>query len=503
MPKALISVWDKTGVLDVARELSKAGYTLMSTGGTAEFLSRNGVEVVPTSTVTSFDRLLGGRVKSLHPYIHAAILANRDDPMQMKELAELGIEPIDVVIVNFYPFANAIHSEKDIDELVEFIDIGGPAMLRAAAKNFKHVVALCDVSDYEWVVQKIKTHSLSINDRIRLAAKAFQYSAWYDAVIAQYFSRIVGELFPKYFVLSYERVCELRYGENPHQQAALYRELVPRGIVEARQLHGKELSFNNYLDAEAALSILKEFEEPCCVVVKHTNPCAVACAQSVIEAFEKARNADPISIFGGIVGFNRPVDGQTARKLSEIFLEIILAPAFSDEALEILRKKKNLRLLQIDLNRTAGAWDLRKISGGLLVQTPDVIEFEELKVVSERQPSEAELKDLIFAWKVVKHVKSNAIVLAKDSATLAIGAGQPNRLWPTEHCIRQAGEKAKGAVLASDAFFPFPDAVELAGKAGVTAIIQPGGSVRDQEVIETAKRYNMAMIFTGVRHFRH
>ena len=504
MPKALISVWDKTKIVEIAHELATLGFTIMSTGGTAEFLSKNGVNVVPTSNITSFNQLLGGRVKSLHPYIHAAILANRDDPSQMKELEQLGIEPIDVVIVNFYPFSHAVHEKKELNELVDFIDIGGPAMLRAAAKNFKHVAVLCDVSDYEWFVEKVKVNSLTLNDRLRLALKAFQYSAWYDAMIAQYFSRVAGDLFPRYLTLSYEKVCELRYGENPHQRAALYKDvLVPSGIVNAKQLHGKELSFNNYLDADAALSVVKEFEDTTCVVVKHTNPCAVACGDSTLEAFEKAKAADPVSIFGGIVAFNRGVDAETAKKLSEIFLEVILAPSFDAEALEILKKKKNLRLLQIDLNQKGEIYDLRRISGGMLFQTPDLTDYEQLKVVTERAPHEEELKDLLFAWKVVKHVKSNAIVLAKDRTTLAVGTGQPNRVWPTEHCVRQVGEKAKGSVLASDAFFPFPDAVEIAAKAGVSAIIQPGGSVRDQEVIEMANRYNVAMIFTGTRHFKH
>jgi len=504
MARALISVWDKTKAVDIARELAALGFTIISTGGTADFLSKNGVNVVPTSNVTSFNQLLRGRVKSLHPYIHAAILANRDDPSQMKELEQLGIEPIDVVIVNFYPFSHAMREEKELNELVEYIDIGGPAMLRAAAKNFKHVAVLCDASDYDWFVEKMKVGSLTMEDRLRLASKAFRYSAWYDAMIAQYFSSLLKELFPGHLTLAYEKVCELRYGENPHQRAALYKDmLAPFGIVNARQLHGKELSFNNYLDADAAFSVVKDFEDTTCVVVKHTNPCAVACANSTLEAFEKARAADPISIFGGIVAFNRRIDAETAEKLSEIFLEVVLAPDFDAEALEILKRKKNLRLLQIDLNRNDELYDVRKISGGVLVQTPDSPEYEELKVVSERAPSEEELIDLLFAWKVVKHVKSNAIVLAKDRATLAVGTGQPNRVWPTEHCIRQAGEKAKGSVLASDAFFPFPDAVEIAAKAGVSAIIQPGGSVRDREVIEMANRYNVAMIFTSTRHFKH
>lgn len=504
MPKALISVWDKSNVVDLARELKRLGFEVMSTGGTAEFLSKNGIDVVPTSSVTTFNQLLNGRVKSLHPYIHAAILVNRDDPSQMKELESLGIEPIDVVVVNFYPFFDAVREKENIDELIEFIDIGGPAMLRAAAKNFKYVAVLCDTSDYAWFVEKLKNKSLSQQDRLKLAAKAFQYSAWYDAMIAQYFSRVVGELFPQHLTLVYEKVCELRYGENPHQRASLYKDLFTvDGIVYAKQLHGKELSFNNYLDAETALSVVREFQEPCCVVVKHNNPCAVACANSIAEAFERARESDPVSIFGGIVGFNRCVDVETAEKLSELFLEVVLAPGFEDEALQILKRKKNLRLLQIGLDRKEEIYDLRKISGGLLVQTPDLTEYEQLVVVTERKPTEKEQRDLLFAWKVVKHVKSNAIVLAKDGVTLSIGGGQPNRLWPTEHCIRQAGEKARGSVLASDAFFPFPDAVELAARAGVSAIIQPGGSIRDQEVIEMANKYNIAMIFTGTRHFRH
>ncbi|MEN3008670.1 bifunctional phosphoribosylaminoimidazolecarboxamide formyltransferase/IMP cyclohydrolase [Pseudothermotoga sp.] len=504
MKNALISVWDKSGILDLAGELARLGFTIMSTGGTAEYLLKNGVTVVPTSSITSFNQLLGGKVKSLHPYIHAAILADRDDPNQIGELERLGIEPIDVVVVNFYPFKNAIEEKDDLDEIVEFIDIGGPAMLRAAAKNFKHVVPLCDVSDYGWVAKKLKDGSLSLEDRLKLACKAFQYSAWYDAIVSSYFSRFAEEFFPQLLTLTYEKVCELRYGENPHQKAALYKDPLSRdGIVNAQKLHGKELSFNNLVDADSAFSAVKEFDEPCCVVVKHANPCAVACAETLLQAFEKVWSADPVSIFGGIVAFNRTLDGETAQRMVDIFLEVVVAPSYSEEALSILKKKKNLRLLRVSLEEKVDIYDLRKLSGGLLFQTPDEIDYRELRIVSQRKPTEKELQDLLFAWKVVKHVKSNAIVLAKDRSTLAVGMGQPNRLWPTEHCLRIAGENSKGSVLASDAFFPFPDAVELAAKSGVSAIIQPGGSIRDDEVIEVADRYGIAMVFTGTRHFKH
>lgn len=504
MKTALISTWDKNGIVDLAKELVQLGFTIMSTGGTAEHLSKNGLKVVPTSKVTSFNQLLGGRVKSLHPYIHAAILADRDDPNQIKELEQLGIEPIDAVVVNFYPFKKAIEEKIGLNEIVEFIDIGGPAMLRAAAKNFKHVIPLCDTSDYSWVLKKLKEGSLSFEDRLKLACKAFQYSAWYDAIVSRYFSQFTGELFPKFMTITHEKVYELRYGENPHQKAALYKDPISNdGIADAQQLHGKELSFNNFVDADSALAVVKEFDEPCCVVVKHANPCAAACAESLTEAFEKARAADPVSIFGGIVAFNKPLDAETAQKMVDIFLEVVVAPSYSEEALKILTKKKNLRLLRVNFERSIDSYDFRKLSGGVLFQTPDEIDYQELRVVSRRKPTEEELKDLLFAWKVVKHVKSNAIVLAKDRCTLAIGMGQPNRIWPTEHCIREAKEKSKGSVLASDAFFPFPDAVELAARAGVSAIIQPGGSIRDDEVIKVADEYGMAMIFTGTRHFKH
>lgn len=504
MKTALISTWDKNGIVDLAKELVQLGFAIMSTGGTAEHLSKNGLKVVPTSNVTSFNQLLGGRVKSLHPYIHAAILADRDDPNQIRELEQLGIEPIDVVVVNFYPFKKAIEEKIDLGEIVEFIDIGGPAMLRAAAKNFKHVIPLCDVSDYSWVLKKLKEGSLSFEDRLKLACKAFQYSAWYDAIVSRYFSQFTGEIFPKFVTFTYEKTCELRYGENPHQKAALYRDTMSKdGIAYAQQIHGKELSFNNFMDADSAFAVVKEFDEPCCVVVKHTNPCAVACAENLTEAFEKARAADPVSIFGGIVAFNRTLDVETAQRMADIFLEVVVAPSYSEEALKILTKKKNLRLLRVNFEGKTDPYDLRKLSGGILFQTPDEIDYQELRVVSQRKPTEEELQDLLFAWKVVKHVKSNAIVLAKDRCTLAIGMGQPNRIWPTEHCIKEAKEKSKGSVLASDAFFPFPDAVELAARAGVSAIIQPGGSIRDDEVIKTADEYGVAMIFTGTRHFKH
>ncbi|MEJ5228873.1 MAG: bifunctional phosphoribosylaminoimidazolecarboxamide formyltransferase/IMP cyclohydrolase [Pseudothermotoga sp.] len=505
--RALISVSNKEGIAELAKELLKLNVQIVSTGGTAKYLKENEIEVIEVSKLTSFPEMLNGRVKTLHPAIHGAILARRNNPEDLEELRKLSITPIDIVIVNLYPFKETVLKTKDIEEIIENIDIGGPTLLRAAAKNFRDVIVICDVSDYHWLTDKFsKRESITFEERMRLSLKAFRHTAHYDAMICEYFSKLINdEEFPHTFTKTFEKLFDLRYGENPHQKAALYKNVFFNnfGIVNAEQLQGKELSFNNICDADAALSLVEEFDVPCAVAVKHTNPCGVSCDREIHKAFEKAYHADPISIFGGIVAFNRTVDEKLAEQLSEIFLEVLLAPDYTKEALKALSKKKNLRVLKAKMNNEEDQIEIKTVSGGVLVQSKDNKDFEQLSVVTKRKPSEEELRDLLFAWKVVKHVKSNAIVLAKELATLGIGSGQVNRLWPTEHCVRVAGERAKGAVLASDAFFPFPDALEIAAKAGVSAVIQPGGSLRDEQIIEIADKYNMAMIFTGTRHFKH
>ncbi|MFM1654325.1 bifunctional phosphoribosylaminoimidazolecarboxamide formyltransferase/IMP cyclohydrolase [Brevibacillus sp. B_LB10_24] len=513
--KALISVSDKTGIVEFARRLSELGIEIISTGGTAGLLREAGVPVTGISDVTGFPEILDGRVKTLHPHIHGGLLAVRDDETHRRQLADLHIEPIDLVVVNLYPFKQTI-AKKDVSfaEAIENIDIGGPTMLRSAAKNHAFVTVAVDAADYGQILDEIAAAGDTVPEtRRRLAAKVFRHTAAYDALISRYLSEKVGELLPESYTVTYELAQELRYGENPHQRAAFYRDpLAEEGtIAAAKQLHGKELSYNNINDADAALAIVREFSEPAVVAVKHTNPCGVGVGASIAEAYRKAFEADPVSIFGGIVAANRPIDEETALLLKETFLEIILAPSFSPEALAILQQKKNLRLLVLGEGKAkeqsplAAGFRLTSVKGGALVQEYDWNELsqDELKVVTERRPSQDELAQLSFAWSVVKHVKSNAIVLAKEYMTVGIGAGQMNRVGSAQIAIEQAGEKSRGAVLASDAFFPMPDTVEAAAKAGVTAIIQPGGSVRDQDSIDSCNRHGIAMVFTGVRHFKH
>lgn len=505
--RALISVSNKEGLVSFAKKLSELNVEIVSTGGTARYLKENDLEVLEVQQITSFPEILNGRVKTLHPSIHGAILAKRDKKEHLEELKKFSITPIDIVVVNLYPFKETVQKTNDLEQILENIDIGGPSMLRSAAKNYKDVLVVCDPSDYEWLIDKLsKRETITENERMKLALKSFEHTAHYDAMISQFFrEKLNMEEFPKTFTPTFEKLYDLRYGENPHQKAVLYKNPFSKSsaIVNAQQLQGKELSFNNLCDADAAFELVKEFDMPCAVAIKHTNPCGVACDEDISVAFEKTYQADPISIFGGIVAFNRTVDKTLAAKLSEIFLEVTLAPDYTQDALMILSKKKNLRILKIDFSAEDEPFDFKKISGGILLQTKDNLDYEELKVVTKRTPTSSEMRDLIFAWKVVKHAKSNAIVVAKDLCTLGIGTGQVNRLWPTEHCVRMAGEKAKGSVLASDAFFPFPDALEVAAKSGISAVIQPGGSIRDQQVIEIANQYNIAMIFTGTRHFKH
>ncbi|WP_100012511.1 bifunctional phosphoribosylaminoimidazolecarboxamide formyltransferase/IMP cyclohydrolase [Lentibacillus sediminis] len=504
--RALISVSNKENVTPFAKGLVELGYELISTGGTLLTLQEAGLPAKSVEEVTGFPEIMDGRVKTLHPSIHGGLLAKRDHPEHMNQLEENRISPIDMVAVNLYPFKQTLQKSGVSDaEIIENIDIGGPSMLRAAAKNFADVTVVVDPADYDGVLADLQSKRLDEAKRKALAAKVFRHTANYDAMIAGYFA---DENFPETYTVTYEKKQDLRYGENPHQQAAFYQDPLQEAmsIASAEQVHGKELSFNNIQDANAALETLADYAEPAAVAVKHMNPCGIATADRVFEAFQKAYAADPLSIFGGIVAINREIDADTAEKLSQIFLEIVIAPSFTEAALETLTRKKNIRLLKLEM---AGSkkeqHKLTTVRGGVLVQQEDAGDMtaEDLTVATKRQPTEQEIKDLLFAWKAVKHVKSNAIVLGKDNQTVGIGAGQMNRIGSAQIAIEQAGDKAAGAVMASDAFFPMPDTVEAAVKAGVTAVIQPGGSKRDQDSVDVCDEHGIAMVYTGMRHFKH
>jgi phosphoribosylaminoimidazolecarboxamide formyltransferase/IMP cyclohydrolase len=511
---AIVSVSDKRGVADFAGGLIDLGFEVYSTGGTHKALDAGGVTVGSISTLTGFPEILDGRVKTLHPAVHGGILARRDQPAHMEELARSSIGAIDLVAVNLYPFVETVtKSDVTLEDALENIDIGGPTMIRAAAKNFPSVLVVVDPADYSQVLELLRAGEVPLDVRRKLALKAFQHVASYDTAIAQYL-RGEEDAFPERATMPLVKLFDVRYGENPHQRAAVYREESVLwggktwGIVSAEQLHGKALSYNNFLDADAAWRASLEFAAPTAVVVKHTNPCGLACHENIAEAYRRALSGDPISAFGGIVAVNRELTEETAREIAKTFYEIIIAPAFAKEALAILQKKRDLRILELDREAAIGcatALEYRRVSGGFLVQEPDAYPDDaiEVKVATKREPTEEELADLRFAWKVVKQVKSNAIVVAKDRTLLGMGAGQPNRVTSVHLALRRAEERSRGAVLASDAFFPFPDGVELAAEGGVTAVIQPGGSIRDQEVIDAADALDMAMVFTGVRHFRH
>lgn len=508
--RALVSVSDKTGIIDFVKQLVELGIEVISTGGTKQKIEEAGLPVTNISEVTNFPEILNGRVKTLHPNVHGGLLAIRSNEEHVKQLEEHGIQPIDLVVVNLYPFQAAIAKEDaTFADAIENIDIGGPAMLRASAKNHQDVTVIVDPNDYEQVINELKANGeTTLETRRRLAAKVFRHTAAYDAVIANYLTKEAGEEFPESFTMTYTKKQDLRYGENPHQKAAFYEAPNRKGttLAAAKQLHGKELSYNNIQDANSALQIVKEFSEPAVVAVKHMNPCGVGCGDTVLSAYKKAYEADPVSIFGGIIAANREIDAETAEEMKKIFLEIIIAPSFSQEALDILTEKKNLRLLTVDMNDTEkDELQVTSVSGGLLVQDVDryTLDDANITIPTKRKPTEEEWEALKLAWKVVKHVKSNAIVLAKNNRTIGIGAGQMNRVGAAKIAIEQAGEEAKGSVMGSDAFFPMNDTVEAAGKAGVTAIIQPGGSIRDQESIDKADEYGIAMVFTGVRHFKH
>ena len=507
--KALISVYDKSGVVEFGRQLSSAGYELISTGGTHRTLSEEGgLSVRQVADVTGSPEILDGRVKTLHPVIHGGLLARRESPEQMAELSTHGISTIDLVVVNLYPFVETVSRPSvTLDDALENIDIGGPTMLRAAAKNFPSVAVVVDPADYDWVADKLAGDGLTSDDRRGLAAKAFSHVSEYDAAVTSYLSGEEEEALPSRLTISLDKVAGLRYGENPHQAGALYAPsgTAVAGIAGAKQLHGRELSYNNLMDADAAWRTVSDFSEPTVAVVKHNNPCGLASRDAIVEAYLQAYEGDTVSAFGGIVAVNRTVDAATAEAMDPIFYEVVIAPGYDDDALAILQRKRNLRILTVDAGPKGTALDLRPISGGMLVQGADDIAEDpvEWKTTTEREPSATERADLAFAWKAAKHIKSNAIVFAKDRTLVGMGAGQPNRVVSVHLSQRIAGDKAKGAVLASDAFFPFPDNIELAAEAGITAIAQPGGSVRDEEVIAAADKAGLAMVFTGVRHFRH
>lgn len=514
--RALLSVSDKTGLLELAKFLAASNVEMISTGGTYNAIKDAGLPVTYVSEVTGFPEILDGRVKTLHPKIHGGLLAIRDSEEHRRQLASEQIETIDLVVVNLYPFAATIAKPNvTLEDAIENIDIGGPSMLRSAAKNHCFVTVVVDPSDYEGLMAEMKANNgdTTLEFRQKCALKVFNTTALYDSMIFNYLNSKYGtseDGYPDLLQLSFIKKQSLRYGENPHQEAAFYQETpVPPGtITAAKQLHGKELSFNNINDANAAVELVKEFTEPAVVALKHANPCGVGIGKDGFAAYRKAYESDPVSIFGGIVAFNREVDLKSAEAMSELFLEIIIAPSFAPEAFDLLAKKKNLRLLELpELGKISPApgLDLKKVCGGLLIQAADTIKSNpaEWKVVTKKQPTAAELAELQFGWQVVKYVKSNAIVLTKDGGTVGIGPGQTNRVGAALIAIGQAGDKAKGACLASDAFFPMPDTVEEAAKAGVTAIIQPGGSIRDQDSIDMADKLGLAMVFTGVRHFKH
>lgn len=511
MRRALISVFYKDGIIDFVKELVDLDWEIISTGGTSKALKEAGIKVVEVEEVTNFPEMLDGRVKTLNPFIHGGLLYRRDNEDHVEKVKEMEIQPIDMVVNNLYPFEETIKKDGvSHEEIIENIDIGGPSMIRAAAKNYKDVIVIVDPSDYSKVLDELKDHKdVSLKTKEYLAGKVFNYTAYYDALISAYFNEINKIDFPQYMALPFKHEQELRYGENPHQSAAFYRETrkISGSLAGAKQLHGKDLSFNNINDANGALKILKEFTEPTVVAVKHTNPCGVGSGKDILEAYDRAYECDPESIFGGVIAINREVNKDLAEKINSIFIEIVMAPSFSGEALEILQQKKNIRLLEIEniMDNVYPEYDLKKVLGGLLVQNRDTLLYNEgkLEVVTEKIPSDDEMDDLIFAWKAAKNINSNGVVIAKDKGTIGIGLGEVNRFWAVEEAIERSGDKIRGSVLASDGFFPFSDSIEALGKAGVAAIIQPGGSIKDPDVIQAANKLGIAMVFTGVRHFKH
>jgi phosphoribosylaminoimidazolecarboxamide formyltransferase / IMP cyclohydrolase len=522
--RAILSVTDKTGLVDFARKLSALNIELISTGGTAKLLRDSGIAVKDISELTGFPEMLDGRVKTLHPKVHGGILHRREDPKHVAAVAEHGIAPIDMVVVNLYAFEKtAAKPGVKFEELIENIDIGGPSMIRSAAKNFHDVAIVTSPSDYEAIADELARSggSLALATKWRLAQKAFATTAAYDSAIASTLERISSESFqlepetnfPATLRLSFHKTIDLRYGENPHQKAAMYSDGSGAGVANARQLQGKELSYNNIVDLQAAWDLAQEFNQTAaggqvindamCAIIKHTNPCGAATGKTLSEAYKRALECDPVSAFGGVIGVNRPIDGEAAEEMHKLFLEVIAAPGFTDEAKAKFSSKKNLRLVEVV--PSTPKWVLKNVSGGLLLQDTDIrpLQDADLKVVTKRAPTPEERRALLFAWKICKHVKSNAIVYARDGQTVGVGAGQMSRVDSAKIGAMKAQLPLKGTVAASDAFFPFPDGVEEIARAGATAIIQPGGSQRDPEVIEAADRLGLAMLFTGVRHFRH
>lgn len=542
--KALISVSDKTGIIEFAKELSDFGVQIISTGGTAKSMRKAGLNVTEVSEITNFPEMMDGRVKTLHPKIHGAFLALRDNENHVASMNEHGIEPIDLVVVNLYPFEQTVAKEDvELAEAVENIDIGGPAMIRSASKNWRDVAVVTDANLYESIIAEMRENagSLNLETRQRLAALAYTRTASYDLAISSYLAKHLSiedlafleplnplkdliiinsneifeetieedeNLLPEYDSIELTKVADLRYGENPHQKAAIYETEESGGIAKAEQLHGKEMSFNNYVDAEAAWNLVQDFDELAVTIIKHTNPSGVGIGANNLEAYKRALSTDPVSAFGGIVAFNRKVDAETAEAVNEVFTEVVVAPEFEDEALEIFKTKKNLRILKVQPNETEKNFDYKQISGGFLVQSKDMYQVSDsdLKFVTERKPTEEEIRALLLAWKVCKHVKSNAIVFADKNQTIGVGAGQMNRVDSVRIAAMRAERFAlplKNSVLASDAFLPFRDNVDEAASFGVSAIIQPGGSIKDEESIQAANEHGIAMVFTGYRHFKH
>lgn len=534
--RALVSVSDKSGVVEFCKGLVENGFEIISTGGTAKVLKDAGIEVIGISEITGFPECLDGRVKTLHPNVHAGLLAMRSNPEHMAQLEKLNINTIDVVCVNLYPFKATLAKGADFAECVENIDIGGPTMIRAAAKNYQDVAVIVDPADYKKVLDELAAGGVSLETKKLLQYKVFAHTAVYDSLISNYLASQLGIMFPDQVTFAYEKAQEMRYGENPQQSAVFYNEqFIRRGsLSSAKQLWGKELSYNNINDANGALELLKEFgDTPAVVACKHANPCGVGTGDSIYDAYLRAYRSDPVSVFGGILAINGEVDAATATEINKIFIEIVMAPSYSDEALRILEQKKNIRLLQIDdisAKREKSAYDMKKVYGGLLVQQYDEslirgenkdlftvradVEVTETPagkqktvygcgVVTDRVPTPEEVEAMLFAWKVVKHTKSNAIVIGKQGRTTGIGMGQTNRIWAAQQAIAHAGEEAKGSVMASDAFFPFPDCVKECVKAGITAIIQPGGSIQDKASVDACNAAGIAMVFVGDRHFKH
>lgn len=511
MPKsALISVSDKNGIVEFAKGLSEQGVKIISTGGTAKLLAESGIEIVEIGEFTGFPEMLDGRVKTLHPKVHGGILNVRDNEKHQSTMKEHGLEDIDMVVVNLYPFEATVAKGAEHEEVVENIDIGGPSMIRSAAKNHKFVTIVVDNNDFDRVLGEIKNGGTELDTRIDLARKAYSHTGVYDSIIAGYFNQKLGVKFPEEIAIPARKKQMMRYGENPHQDSAFYvQPLVKEASVSTgKQLQGKELSFNNIVDIHATLELVKEFKKPAVAIIKHTNPCGCAIGATVSEAYDKALECDPVSAFGGIVGVNREVDKELADKLANIFLEVVLAPSFSAEAIAVLEAKKNLRLIELG-DITGGRdneLDVKNVTGGILLQDRDLHEIEdirELNVPTDRKPTDSEYEAMDFAWIVAKHVKSNAIVYTTEDRTIGVGAGQMSRVDSSKIAASKAQSELKGTVMASDAFFPFRDSVDEAAGRGITAIISPGGSIRDEEVVAAANEHGIAMVFTGVRHFKH